>query len=430
MATDTDPALAGSSIYQIFTRNFTSEGTFDAAARRLPDVAGMGFDIVYLTPFHPIGRANRKGTEGSPYAISDYRAVDASLGGEPGLRRFLDRARELGLRVIMDVVFNHASPDSVLAREHPDWFVPGPDGKPGRRVAEWTDVVDLDFSKAGLREYLFETLERWRRFGLDGFRCDVASLVPVDFWIEARRRAAAVETGRPAPVWLAESVHKEFVRELRRAGHYAACDPELHAAFDLSYDYDGREELERAWSGAGGVAPYLRHLAVQETLYPAGSIKARFLENHDQARIASRFRDRAVLKAWTAFAMLLPGAFFAYMGQESAQERKPDLFERDPMDEPGDDAFKGWYAGFHRASKRVREAAPVTDVSEPADGVVALRRRGPGADFLGLVDLRATGRTRAFLGAVRGRNLLTGEPVELGPDAAVPAEPLLLDLKT
>ena len=135
-------ALRSASIYQIFARNFTSEGTLQAAAARLGEAARLGFDYVYLTPVHPIGVLKRKGSLGSPYAIADYRAVDPLLGGETGLRVFIDEAHRLGLGVIMDVVYNHASPDSLLVRKHPEWFWWGSDGKPGPRIADGGGLAD------------------------------------------------------------------------------------------------------------------------------------------------------------------------------------------------------------------------------------------------------------------------------------------------
>ena len=163
-------ALRSASIYQIFPRNYTAEGTLQAAASRLGECADLGFDYVYLTPVHPIGTLRRKGSLGSPYAIADYRAVDPLLGGESGLRTFIDEAHRLGLGVIMDVVYNHSSPDAVLTREHPEWYWEGPDGKPGPRIADWSDVADFDYSHKELWDYQIATLEKWARFGADGFR--------------------------------------------------------------------------------------------------------------------------------------------------------------------------------------------------------------------------------------------------------------------
>ncbi len=436
-----DPtALRHASIYQLFARNYTNKGTLGAAAGRLGEIAGMGFDYVYLTPVHPIGKARRKGSMGSPYAIADYRSVDPELGGEKGLRSFIDEAHRFGLGVIMDIVYNHTSPDSVLAREHPEWFWTGADGKPGPRVADWSDVSDLDYSHRGLREYQIETLEHWARFGADGFRCDVASLVPVDFWVEARRRVSAVKP----MLWLAESVHKEFVIELRRRGQYAASDPELYEAFDLCYDYDGREELEAAWSGRCSLGYYLKMLQVQEGLYPETAVKLRFLENHDQRRAADRFGRGPRLRNWTLFAMLLPGAFMAYMGQEEAMGRRIGLFDKEPMrPEEGDASFKTFFSEALALSRKIKIEAPVFEAKLLAEGVVLIERRPErGADpsaseaprgYAALLNLDGrSGRVDMPSGLDLGSEILMGEralgagesdrAVELGP------EPLVLRL--
>jgi glycosidase len=432
-----DPAkLRSTSIYQIFPRNYTEEGTLDAAAERLFEPKELDFDYVYLTPVHPIGTERRKGSLGSPYAIFDYRAVDPDLGGESAFRRFLDAAHGQGLGVIMDVVYNHTSPDSVLATAHPDWFWKGGDGKPGPRVADWSDVADLDYSHRDLWDYQIETLEGWARFGVDGFRCDVASLVPVDFWIEARRRLAAV---KPL-LWIAESVHKEFVVELRRRGLYAASDPELHAAFDLSYDYDGRQELEDAWAGRRSLERYFSMVGIQEALYPERAVKLRFLENHDQPRAAGRFGGGARLRNWTVCAMLLPGAFLAYMGEELALSERIGLFDRQPMDRgAGSPDFRAFFARAHALTKRLRAEAPRFDARLVVEGLVLVARSAPGGDPRYAALLNLDGRSGRFdaldilgpegspLAGTRmgGTDLLSGERIELGAGLPIPAEPVI-----
>jgi glycosidase len=424
MARDTDQGLRGKSIYQVFVRQFSEAGDFDGAMPSLDAALRLGFDIVYLTPIHPIGKAARKGSVGSPYAIADYRSVDPALGGDAGFRRFLDAAHAKGLRVIIDVVYNHTSPDSVLAREHPEFFWKGADGRPAPRFAAWSDVVDLDYRHAALREYQLETLERWLRFGVDGFRCDVASLVPVDFWVEARRRAAAI---RPC-LWLAESVHKEFVTTVRAMGHYAACDAELHEAFDLSYDYDGREELDAAWAGSGPLSAYLHHLDLQECMYPATAIKARFLENHDQPRAAGRFGRGARLRNWTLFAMLLDGAFLAYAGEELAIEKRPSLFEKDPVDwASGDPGFEAWFGKAHIATKAIRACEPRFSAREPAAGVVLLERSGGGRKATALLNLDGRSGRVSLPAPIEGRDLLSGADVKLAGSAELLNEPVLVE---
>ena len=440
MAKDTSPSLRASSLYQLFVRNYSTRGDFDSALPAIGEAKRLGFDIIYLTPIHPIGRKARKGSLGSPYAIADYRRVDPQLGGQEGFRRFLDTAHAAGLSVMMDVVFNHTSPDSLLVHEHPEWFVKGPDGGPAPRVADWSDVVDLDYSHRGLRDYLLETLEGWVRFGVDGFRCDVASMVPVDFWVEARSRCATLREvllregpGGPAGnrgplVWLAESVHKEFVDELRSRGIYAACDAELHEAFDLSYDYDGRGELERAWAGELPLSAYFRHLALQRSMFPAHAVKARFLENHDQDRAASRFQG-AGLRNWTLMTMLLEGAFFAYAGQELAIAAKPSLFDHDPVAwEGGDPAFGEWFAKAHHETKAIRAREDRFSLRELADGLVLIERSGGGRPVAALLNLRGLSGTIELPKGLRGRDLLSEKAVDLAGRSRIPSEPLLVEL--
>jgi glycosidase len=428
--------MRSSAIYQIFPRNYTEAGTLEAAGERLDDVAELGFDYVYLTPVHPIGLERRKGSLGSPYAIADYRRVDPLLGGEDALAGFIKKAHGLGLGVIMDIVYNHTSPDALLVREHPEWYHKGPSGKPGPRVADWSDVADLDYSQKALWDYQIETLETWARFGADGFRCDVASLVPVEFWVEARKALARARAeawrgpGEPRPLlWIAESVHKEFVTECRRRGIPAASDPELHAAFDLSYDYDGREELEGAWRGELSLACYLRHLAVQEALYPERAVKLRFLENHDQGRAAARFGRGARLRNWTLFAMLLPGAFMAYMGEELAMERRIGLFDKETMrPEEGEPAFRPFFAQALALAKKAKAEAPLFDAELLVEGVVLVVLRGEGSRYSALLNL--DGRSgRVALPAdsrLEGRSLLGPAPERFGASLELGAEPLLL----
>ncbi|MCX8012663.1 MAG: alpha-amylase family glycosyl hydrolase [Rectinema sp.] len=353
------------SIYQIYLRNFTAEGTFRAAMPYLSAIRAMGFEWIYLTPIHPIGEAKRKGRLGSPYAIKNYRTINPELGSMEDFSALIGEAHRCGLKVMIDVVFNHTSPDSVLAREHPDWYLAATDGGPGRKCDDWSDVIDFDYgSSPHLWVELIATLAQWRDAGVDGFRCDVASLVPADFWKQARTRVNQYDPGtrseRYPLVWLAESVHPTFLKKMREAGFGAWSEPELHAAaFDLTYDYDGWERLEQVWKGGLPLARYLEYLYIQETLYPKGAKKLRFLENHDQQRAAMRFGCGKQLRAWTALYQFLPGVSMAYMGQELALTRKPDLFDRDPMRrEEGDPAFTSFFIASLRAAKEAKNNAP------------------------------------------------------------------------
>jgi 1,4-alpha-glucan branching enzyme len=171
------------SIYQINQRQFTPEGTFRAAEAHLPRLRDFGVDIVWLMPVNPIGERNRKGDLGSPYAVKDYYAVNPEFGTVDDLRHFVDTAHDLGLHVILDWVANHTAWDNVLVTEHPEWYAR--DWKGDFRPTpwwDWHDIIDLDYSHEGLREWMTAAMVHWvKEVGVDGFRCDVAGFVPLDF---------------------------------------------------------------------------------------------------------------------------------------------------------------------------------------------------------------------------------------------------------
>ena len=210
-------------IYSVFVRNYSSEGTFEKVREDLPRIRSLGADIIWLMPIHPIGKSNRKGSMGSPYAIRDYRAINPEYGTLEDFQALVDSIHALGMKVIIDVVYNHTSPDSWLRENHPEWFYHKPDGSFGNHVGEWTDIIDLDYNQRGLWEYQIETLKMWAKT-VDGFRCDVAPLVPLDFWREAREQVEAI---RPGCLWLAESIEPGFVRFIRSMGLTAASDSEI-----------------------------------------------------------------------------------------------------------------------------------------------------------------------------------------------------------
>ena len=186
MATDTNQKLRNQVIYEVFVRNHSAVGTFQGVQKDLTRIQELGVDIIWLMPIHPIGDLHRKRSLGCPYSIQDYRAINPEYGTLEDFRSLVQSIHRLGLQVMIDVVFNHTSHDSWLASHHPEWFYHNPSGKIAGKVEDWTDVVDLDYSHPELWSYLIETLKFWVAEGVDGFRCDVASLVPVEFWQEAR----------------------------------------------------------------------------------------------------------------------------------------------------------------------------------------------------------------------------------------------------
>jgi glycosidase len=316
-------------IYSIFVRNHTDQGSFRAIIPDLARIQAMGVDIIWLMPIHPIGKVKRKGSLGSPYSISDYGKVNPEFGTLEDFKALVEAIHDHGMKCMIDVVYNHTAHDSILRENHPEYFYRTPQGEFGNKIADWSDIIDLDFENQDLHDQLIEYLVYWTRQGVDGFRCDVASLVPVDFWIEAR---TAVEAVNPDTIWLAESVHAHFLQEVRDQGFYGAADAELYRAFDITYDYDIHHLFEGYFNGKNELKDYLQALKMQGVKNPMGARKLRFLENHDQPRAASLIPMVARRKNWLAFHWMLPGVPLICAGQEMGDNHRQTLFDSDPID--------------------------------------------------------------------------------------------------
>lgn len=449
MAVSTPSWLARAVFYEVFVRNHGAGG-FAAVRADLDRIRALGVDVVWLMPIHPIGMKNRNGTVGSPYAIQDYDGVNPELGNETALKALIEAVHERGMRLILDVVFNHTSPDSRLALSHPEWFLKDAQGRPMPKFPEWADIVDLRYTSAEGEPYTelwnrqIDTLGRWIDLGVDGFRCDVASVVPPSFWAQAKETLARRAGAGREVLWLAETVHKHFLKFMRDRGFPAWSDSEVCQVFDLSYDHDGAEYLDDYFAGKRGLTPYLDHLFVQETLNPLGSYKLRWVENHDQPRAADKIRGDSRLRCWTAFQALLPGAFLLYAGQEHRATHRPDLFVVDPvvlppLDEALRDPFFGFLQTLIGVSRRVKEQCAFFSAREVVAGVVELvwsSRVGgaePGASlepgevrYVALLNLEDRFGTFVPPRPLSGTNLLDDRSVCLAGRAGLPKEPVLL----
>lgn len=327
MAISTPKTYRNQLIYSVFVRNYSPEGTFEALRRDLGRIRDLGADIIWLMPIHPLGEAKRKGALGSPYAIRDYRKVNPEFGTPEDFRRLVDDIHALGMKCIIDVVYNHTSPDSWLVQNHPEWFYRKADGSFGNKVGDWTDIIDLDYRNRDLWDYQIETLKQWAAI-VDGFRCDVAPMVPMEFWLEARR---AVEAVRPGCFWLAETVEPGFVAYNRSQGMVCHSDCETFQAFDACYDYDTASEFIGYLTGELPLARYAEAVTRQETTFPDNYLKLRFLENHDRPRAAQLIGDEKARMCWMAFLYFQKGITLLYNGQEVGAVHLPSLFDRDPI---------------------------------------------------------------------------------------------------
>ena len=319
-----DISLRGKIIYSVYLRNHTKEGTFLGLVGDLHRIKALGTDIIWLLPIHPIGHVNKKGSLGCPYSIRDYREVNPEYGTIDDFKRLVDEIHARGMICIIDVVYNHTSHDSVLVRQHPEYFFRKEDGSFGNRYGDWTDVLDLDYASRELWKYQIETLVQWAHI-VDGFRCDVASCVPVEFWEEAVQAVAKVN---PSAIWLAESVYNGHVQFARECGYPVATDTDLYRAFDMEYPYDVQDYFDRYVKGEGRLSEYISLLNYEEHVFPSDYIKIRFLENHDTPRASERFPDTRQMLNWLAFVYFQKGTTMLYGGQEWQNREYCTLFDK------------------------------------------------------------------------------------------------------
>lgn len=328
MACNTNINLQKDVIYSIYVRNHTQEGTFNAIIPDLDRIKALGTDIIWFMPIHPIGVKNKKGSLGCPYANKDYRTVNPEYGTLDDFKKLVDEIHARGMKCMIDVVYNHTSPDSILSEEHPEFFYRKPDGNFGNKIGDWTDVIDLDYSNKELWSYQIESLKMWAEI-VDGFRCDVASFVPVDFWMQARE---AVSKIKPDFIWLAETVFNSSAVFARKNGMYSARDYDMYNAFDIEYEYDIRDVFDDYLKGKVSLSNYISMLNFQEGVYPENYNKLRFLENHDVPRICSYIQSESDLINYTAMLYFLKGTTLIYAGQEAENSHLPSLFDKDLID--------------------------------------------------------------------------------------------------
>lgn len=327
MAKQTDLSIRSMTIYQVFPRQHTVKGNLEGVIDDLDRLKDLGVDVLYFLPIHPIGKLARKGKIGSPYSIMDYYAIDPSLGTLKTFEKLIAEAHKRDIKVMMDIVFNHTSRDAKLVSEHPNWYVRNQKGELANRIGDWSDIADLDFENKEVWDYLIDVLKYWGS-KVDGFRCDVAPLLPIEFWIEARAKVSEVN---PNMIWLTESVEYGFIKYLRDHGFDCSSDSQMYEAFDICYDYDIYSYMNQYLKDPSRLSRWLEEIIRQEVIYPKNYIKMRSFENHDQKRLRSKTRDHNHFMQMVALMFFLKGPALVYGGMEHEIDHAPSLFEHDPV---------------------------------------------------------------------------------------------------
>lgn len=305
-------------IYEVNIRQYSEEGTFNAFREDLPRLQEMGVKILWLMPIHPIGEINRKGTLGSYYSVLDYKAVNPDYGTEEDFRALVRDAHERDMKIIIDWVANHTAWGHPWT-ENPDWYELNEDGEfTPPHGTDWTDVIQLDYENEDMRAAMFDALEYWvSEFDIDGYRCDVAGMVPTDFWNEARDSLDAIK-----PVFMLAEAE----------------EPEHHIkAFDMSYAWEYSHVIREIARGEKDLSALDTLFEKEKNRFPEHAYRMYFTSNHDENSWAGTDPDMygANFENFAVMSATIDGMPLIYNGQESSLEKQLEFFEKDEIEWEG-----------------------------------------------------------------------------------------------
>jgi glycosidase len=302
-------------IYEVNIRQYTPEGTFNAFAAHLPRLKQLGVDILWLMPVNPIGIKNRKEPLGSYYSVRDYFDVNPEFGNLDDFKNLVVRAHELGFHLIIDWVPNHSAWDNKLTLDHPDWYVKDKKGNFIPPIGfDWTDVIQFDWSKKGLQDYMLGALKFWVDLGVDGFRVDHPHITPYEFWERVR-----VELNKIKPVFMV--AENEEQTDFMKSG------------FDMSYAWELHHLMNSVAQGKDSVKSLNKYYSREWSVFPQNVYRMVFMDNHDENSWNGTINSRmgAAQNVFAVFTFTTQGVPLLYNGQEACLDKSLKFFERDTI---------------------------------------------------------------------------------------------------
>jgi len=305
-----------SNIYEVNIRQYTPEGTFKAFETHIPRLKELGVDILWLMPVFPISEKNRKGSMGSYYAVADYKDVNPEFGTKEDLRSIIKTAHENNMLVILDWVANHTGWDNPWITDHPEWYTKDSTGNITHTVGtDWTDVADLNYDNEEMRAAMIDALKYWvTDFDVDGYRCDVAGMVLVDFWNNARE-----ELDKIKPVFMLAEAEQLDLHE---------------KAFDMGYAWHFHHIMNQIAKGEQNADSLRKYFEHAQEEYPEKVYRMSFTTNHDENSWNGTVFER-MPESYKVFAVLTfvaPGMPLIYSGQEAGLSKRLKFFEKDTIE--------------------------------------------------------------------------------------------------
>ena len=301
-------------LYEMNVRQLTPEGTLSAAMEKLEFLRELGIDAIWLMPVYPIGEVNRKGELGSYYSIRDYKAINPEFGTIEDFDAFVEKAHSLGMKVLLDWVANHTARDAKWLQSKPaDWYEREADGS-AKVPWDWTDTAKLNYANHDVWRGQIDAMRFWvEKHNVDGFRCDMAMLVPIEFWQEAAQILHAI---KPDIFMLAEAEELNL----------------FDRAFNMGYAWEIHHMMCDIAKGGRRVWDLRNTLYADRERYPASAMRMMFTSNHDENSWSgsewSRFGD--ALEVMTALTFLWEAAMpLLYTGQEIGYDHSFEFFDKD-----------------------------------------------------------------------------------------------------
>lgn len=377
-------------IYEANIRQYSSEGTFDAFTKDIPTLKELGVKVIWLMPVFPISETKRKATGGkfasefpeeeqakylgSYYAVTDFTKINPEFGNKEDFRELVKTAHDNGIYVILDWVPNHTGWDHEWLKTNPEYYTQNEDGEVIHpKGTDWTDVADLNYDNQDMRKEMIKDMMYWiAEEGVDGFRCDVAGSVPLDFWKQAVPQLRAEK----AVFMLAEAWEPELL------------DGDL---FDMAYGWDGHHLMNGMAKGEKSVADFDAYIAKINKDYDQDDILMNFITNHDEnswnGTIKERMGDKKEL--FTALTYAKPGMPLIYSGQEYDIDYRLKFFEKDSIPKT-----KGEYFDYLKKLGELKNTNPALNGGKNA---ATYKRLDAEKDVL-IFERSKDGQTLVFVG--------------------------------
>ena len=321
-------------IYEVNTRQFSVDGKFASVEKELPRLKSLGVDVLWFMPITPIGIEARKGSLGSYYSVKDYKAVNPEFGTIDDFKSLVAKAHELGMKVIIDWVANHTSRDAAWINNK-EWYVMDSTGTNPVAPFDWTDVAKLNYDNKEMRSAMKEAMIFWiKEANIDGFRCDVAEHVPVDFWEDAFSEIKKVKND---VFMLAEAENPELQKN----------------TFNAYYAWHLHHIMNNIAQGKATADTLRKYFTESVKRFPSNTIPFNFTSNHDENSWKGSEHERmgGYAKQMAVFTYVAPGIPLIYNGQEAGFNRRLLFFEKDSIDWKRDTSYTKLYQELYKLRK-------------------------------------------------------------------------------